>query len=335
MEQALHHFYEGIAARFAPLLFLIIAALITVLAKSADVLVQESVVLARRSGIPKIVIGATLVSLGTTMPEAAISVFAALQGDPGLALGNAVGSVICDTGLILGLACLLGTLPLDRRVVNRQGWIQLGSGALLAGSSLVFGGRLPRFVGFVFLALLGLYLWKSIGWARGPAEAAGEGDATGSVPVVVVKLVAAMVFVVLSSRLLIPGVEQAARLMGVPQDIIAATLVAFGTSLPELVTALTAVKQGHGELAVGNVVGADILNVLFVAGAACAVTPGGLDVPRNFYILHFPVMMTVLLLFRAGIMVSGKNLKRSFGAGLLAVYAAYIVLQYAVLGRAG
>lgn len=340
MEAAIHHLVEQLTAAHWSLLFLFIAALIAVLAKSADILVCESVTLAERSGIPKVIIGATLVSLGTTTPEAAISVFAAIQGEPGLALGNAVGSVICDTGLILGLACLIGAVPLDRSVVNRQGWVQLGAGALLVALALAFGSRLPRPVGFLFLGLLGLYMWKSIGWAKrtkaGKEGAeAPPGGAASAVPLVIAKLVGAVALVVLSSHLLIPAVEAAAKLIGVPDDIIAATLVAFGTSLPELVTSLTAVKKGHGELAVGNVVGADILNVLFVAGAACAVTPGGLEVPRNFFILHFPVMMGVLVVFRLGIFLSGKRLERPFGFVLLGTYAVYLILQYTVLGGVG
>ena len=107
------------------LLFLT-AVSIAILGKSADTLVDQAVLLSVRSGLPQIVIGATIVSLGTTMPEATVSVLAAFNGEPGMALGNAVGSVICDTGLILGLACLLTPLPLNRTLVNRQGWIQFG-----------------------------------------------------------------------------------------------------------------------------------------------------------------------------------------------------------------
>ncbi|GIX46425.1 MAG: hypothetical protein KatS3mg131_0636 [Candidatus Tectimicrobiota bacterium] len=130
MEQWLEHLM-----RLLPLwgLFPLIAAMFYTLGKGADILVEETVALSVRWGIPKVVIGATIVSLGTTTPEAAVSVLAALKGSPDLALGNAVGSVICDTGLILGLATLIAPPPLERSVVNRQGWIQLG-GRLLAGA---------------------------------------------------------------------------------------------------------------------------------------------------------------------------------------------------------
>jgi cation:H+ antiporter len=113
---------------------------------------------------------------------------------------------------------------------------------------------------------------------------------------------------------------------------VAATLVAFGTSLPELVTAVTAARRGHGDLAVGNVIGADILNVLFVAGASAAVTKGGLHAGGHFFTLLFPAMIAVLLVFRIGIFVSGDWMKRGFGLVLLAVYALVSLLSYIVPG---
>ena len=336
MEAQLHHLLESIAQTHLIFLIGVIGVLLMALGKSADVLVDEAVVLADRAQIPKVIVGATIVSLGTTTPEAAISVLAALKGEPGLALGNAVGSVICDTGLILGIAAMMAPLPLDRKMVNRQGWIQLGAGVLLVASCWAFGDKLPRPVGFAFLALLGLYVWKSIGWARKTniqAEEFHEGHAKKeSLAPVVGKLLGAVAFVVAVSHVLIPAIEIAAKIAGVPDHIIAATLVAFGTSLPELVTAVTAVRKGQGELAVGNVIGADILNVLFVVGAACAVTTGGLGIPPTFFKVHFPFMLGVLVFFRIGIFLSKEKLGRPFGVLLFCSYFAYLLTQFLVLG---
>lgn len=335
MEHALTGFIQSLSDTHVLLVFGLIAICLGLVGKSADILVDEAVLLAKRSGISTVIIGATVVSLGTTMPEAAISVLAALQGQPGLALGNAVGSVICDTGLILGLACLIGELPLDRRTVNRQGWIQLGSALLLVAVTLIFGRHLPRAAGFVFLGLLGVYIWLSIRWGRECGEACEVSGDKKSSALVYLKLFGAILLLIASSCVLIPAVEHVALMFGVPEDIIAATLVAFGTSLPELVTAITAVRKGQGELAVGNIIGADILNILFVAGAAAAVTPGGLEAPATFFKLHFPAMIAILLVFRAGIYFSGKSLKRPFGFLLLGSYAAYLILQYMLLGKVG
>jgi cation:H+ antiporter len=338
MDELLEQF---VANLHGGLLTVLIIASLAVLAKSADWLVDEAVVLSERSGIPKVVVGATIVSLGTTSPEAAVSVVAALEGNPGLALGNAVGSVICDTGLILGIACLIAPLGLDRRVVNRQGWIQIGSALALilacfpwGAPETVFetGGTLPRWMGFVFLAALVVYIWQSIRWARvemvNISLAEHEEDIGASTTVVVSKLLGALALVVGSATVLIPAVEEAARRMQVPDSIIAATMVAFGTSLPELVTAVTAARRGHGELAVGNVIGADILNVLFVSGAAAAVTAGGLHAGSHFFILLFPIMIFVLLVFRIGVIFSGNAMRKPFGFVLLAAYGIYLLLGY-------
>jgi cation:H+ antiporter len=320
-----------------PLLAALIAACLYVLARGADLLVHEAVVLSRRSGVPKVVVGATVVSLGTTTPETVVSVLAALQGRPGLALGNAVGSIICDTGLILGLACLIAPLPLDRRIVGRQGWIQYGSGLLLVAlcmpwtdlsAALGAGGHLPRGSGVLLLALLAGYMYLSVRWTRSENGENGENGFGEGFLKALLKLVAAIALVVGSSWVLIPAVAEAAERLGVPEAVIAATLVAFGTSTPELVTAVTAARRGHGELAVGNVVGADILNVLFVTGAATAATPGGLAVPREFFTLYFPSMILILTVFRLGIAVSGTHLRRVFGTILLLTYIAVTVLSY-------
>ena len=324
-----------------PALFLIIAICIFILGKGADLLVEEAVALSLKWGLPMVLIGATIVSLGTTLPEAAVSVMAAIEGNPGIALGNAVGSIICDTGMILGLSTLIAPLPLKREIVNRQGWIQLGAGILLVVScmpnwsyryALENGGRLPQFMGFIFLGLLVAYIYYTIRrFSSGDTihEETEEGRrpdrGTG---VILFRLMLGAALVIASSDLLIPTVQETALRLSVPESIIGATLVAFGTSLPELVTALTAVRKGHGELAVGNVIGADILNVLFVAGAAAAVTPAGLTAPPHFFSFLFPAMLGILIVFRVGIFISGDQLKRPFGALLLGIYGFVTVFSY-------
>ncbi len=302
MEALLEQFFSQV---HWSILLASVAASLLVLGKAADILVDQAVELSDNLHIPPMVVGATIVSLGTTAPEAAVSVLAAIEGAPGLALGNSVGSVIADTGLILGLACLIAPLKLDPRIVNRQGWIQVGSGVLLVLLSTpwthldqVFdsGGRLSQEAGFFLLALLAAYLYLSIRWA-GQRRAEHERhakDGHSRAWLTVLKLVGAIAGVVVSAQVVIPGVTEAATRMAVPESVIAATLVAFGTSLPELVTAVTAARRGQGELAVGNVIGADILNVLFVAGAAAAVTRQGLEAGPNFFTLLYPSMLFIL-----------------------------------------
>ena len=342
MEEALQHFFSEL---HPVLLAAVIAFSLVVLAKAADWLVDEAVALSERSGLPKTVIGATVVSLGTTTPEVAVSVLAAISGRPGLALGNAVGSVICDTGLILGLACLIAPLRLDPRVVSHQGWIQLAAGfAIVAAcfpwsqpeSAFTMGGQLSQVMGFVFVFCLGVYLWVSVRWAQKGIGLDGveghEEDIHDPLPLVIVKLIAAVALVVVAAQVLIPAVTAAALRMNVPESIIAATMVAFGTSLPELVTAISAARRGHGELAVGNVIGADILNVLFVAGTAAAVTPSGLQASPYFFQMLFPVMLFILVVFRVGVVFSGEYMRKPFGFILLATYGFYTVMSFVFRG---
>jgi len=148
------------------------------------------------------------------------------------------------------------------------------------------------------------------------------------------ELLIGIAMVVIGSRILIPAVEETALRLRIPDAIIAATLVAFGTSLPELVTAVTAVRKGHGELAIGNVLGADVLNVLFVSGAAAAVTRGGLQVPPQFFYLFFPSMLFVVLVLRIGIGRTSHQFSKPFGLLLIAAYVVTVVLGYLVPGAA-
>jgi len=193
MEHAFESFFQSQSGFF---LAVEIVAVLGLLAKGAGWLVGESVVLSERSGLPKVIIGATIVSLGTTMPEAAVSVLAALQGRYELALGNAVGSIICDTGLILGIACLIAAPKLPRAIVNRQGWLQFGAGVLLVAICWPWGqggnpwqlkpdapwGHLPQWGGFLFVLLLVGYLWLSVRWARSPSTEEGSGEGSGDGP---------------------------------------------------------------------------------------------------------------------------------------------------------
>lgn len=360
MEDIIQQYLEP---RSALVLLGVVAVALVALSKFADLVVDYAVVLSERSGVPKVVIGATVVSLGTTAPEVAVSVLAAFQGNPGLAMGNAVGSIICDTGLILGVACLIRPLSIPWDIANRQGWIQLAAGVLLVVLSVPwltplsafeagYVGQFPRWAGFLFLVLLAAYLYASVAWSRSATKAASaeelaaeagaatteivdattdhdDDESTGASASIIVKLVLSIIGVLISANILIPAVTILARRVNIPESVLAATLVAFGTSLPELVTAVNAARRGHGDLAVGNIIGADILNALFVAGAAAAVTAGGLEVAESFYKVTFPAMIFVLVVFRVGIYACRTELSRRFGIVLLSAYLIYLGVSVA------
>lgn len=339
-EEVLHQLMEGL-----PLLALlaVIAVAVALLSKGADWMIDGVVDLASRTGMPKILIGATIVSLGTTLPEMFVSVMAAYLGNPGLALGNGVGSIIADTGLIFGLTCILAAVPVNRFLLNRTGWVQLGSAVLLVGLAVIaFVAAGPdgtpvlgRPVGVFFLVLLVVYMYMTYRWGKQgvevlPAEDVGEDESSLDElrPLLIVwaMIIGGLVAIVTGARVLVPAASEVAVRAGVPEDVIAATLVAFGTSLPELMTAIAAIRKGHPEITVGNIVGADVLNVLFVIGAAAFAAP--LAIPNNFYVFHFPAMLIILVSFRVFISMSGTHFRRWQGFWLLGVYAVYLILQY-------
>jgi cation:H+ antiporter len=335
-EALLQQFVAGLST---PMLLLIIVVCIALLSKGADWMIDGVVDLAERTGMPKIVIGATVVSLGTTLPEAFVSVMAAYMGNPGLALGNGVGSIIADTGLIFGLTCVLAAVPVNRFILNRTGWVQVGVATLLVVISiavlLTTDGEpmLNRWVGFLFLGLLVAYLYITYVWAKQGSVmveevAASEHELMGLGKCWLL-VVGGLLMVLAGARVLVPAASEIAVRLGVPDDVIAATLVALGTSLPELMTAIAAVRKGHPEITVGNIVGADVLNVLFVIGAAAAAVP--LAIPENFFYFHFPAMLFILYSFRVFISMNGTGVFRRWqGVWLLGVYAIYVILQYAL-----
>lgn len=351
MEEKILYFIVSFST---PVLFIVIALMLYILSRGADILVEEAVNLSLQLGISKMIIGATIVSIGTTLPEAAVSVLAAINGNPDLALGNAVGSIIADTGLVIGFAALLGSLPVSPIVVRRQGKLQVWAGILLAVVCLPFlsGSNIAQWVGWIFIVLLIMYIYTSIKWSRQSyvketaATSIPEEDTSisknislevtieenkESLALRIIKLITGIFLVITSSKILIPAVEVTAVRIGIPQGIIAATLVAFGTSLPELITAITAVRKGHGELAVGNVVGADILNVLFVIGASASVTAGGLDVPADFYHLQIPAMLIILLTFRMFTKHDKDEITTREGMVLFSLYIIYLVLNFVIV----
>ena len=326
-----------LAGQSTIILLVVIIVCIAMLSMGADWMIDGVVDLAERTGLPKIVIGATVVSLGTTLPEAFVSVMAAYMGNPGLALGNGVGSIIADTGLIFGLTCVLAAVPVNRFILNRTGWVQVGTATLLVLISIGVllttddDPRLERWVGFLFLSLLLLYLYITYVWAKQGTGVLPEDEALEhelmSVGKSWILIVGGLLLVIIGARILVPSASEIAMRFGVPDDVIAATMVAFGTSLPELMTAIAAIRKGHPEITVGNIVGADVLNVLFVIGAAAAASP--LVIPMNFYYFHFPAMLIILFSFRVFISMNREGVfHRWQGFWLLAVYLCYVIFQY-------
>ncbi|HEY4544472.1 MAG TPA: sodium:calcium antiporter, partial [Tissierellaceae bacterium] len=218
------------------ILFVVIVVTLNTLGKGADILVEEAVKISISWGVSKTIIGATIVSLGTTIPEVTVSVAASLKGFSDMAIGNAVGSIITNTALIIGIVSIVGFVPVEKEVVDRQGKVQLFSIVTLFILSLrIFGGsNISRLMGIFLLILLVVYTIITISWSKKGDVEYDESyeDVDDSVISQVLMMVLGLFIVIISSKILIPSVEIVATRIGIPQSVIAATLIAFGTSLP-------------------------------------------------------------------------------------------------------
>lgn len=304
-----------------------------ILSKGADFLVDEAIILSILWKIPTVIVGATIVSLGTTVPEVTVSAMATLKGNSSLALGNAIGSIITNTTLILGLTALIDNISVDKTMINRQGRVMVIVSILLSIFSLPIlnngqQGLITRYMGALLLTFLAIYIYITIKSSREVESKSGPVEKGKSILIQLVKLLLGALIVILSSKILVPSVELLASRVGIPDSVIAATLVAFGTSVPELITAITAVRRGHGELAIGNVIGANILNVLFVVGLSAVLSRNGLLVPTFYFKLQIPIM----IVSTAALYILAKNKKSKLdkfsGGVLLSIYIIYLALNY-------
>ena len=298
------------------------------LAKCADYLVEGAIDIARYLRAPPILIGIVIVGLGTTAPELAVSVTAALRDSPEVALGNAVGSVIYDDGLALPMAALFATtaIAIDR-IVLRSAAIFLITVDIVAWY-MAFDGTLARVEGGVLVGLFVLYLIYSF-WEqkrRPRAEIVEEEAPSRSLWLVALLFVGGLVGVVVSSHFIVVATPVVGEALGLPNVVIGLVVVALGTSIPEVATCIVAARKGQGALAVGNILGADILNICWIAGASALANP--LVVPANVVNFMFPWMLAIVLAM-LGLMRFGYELNRWKGLVLLALCIAYLIALFA------
>ena len=300
-----------------------------VLAKCADWLVDGAIDIAYHFKFPPILIGIVLVSLGTTVPELAVSVMAALEGQAEISLGNAVGSVIYDDGLALPLVALLApaVVVIDRTVL-RSAAIFLISVDLLA-YALCFDGTLARAEGAVlvgaFFIYLGYAFWEQRN--RHHQEDGGPGEnvepSGRSMGRILFLLILGLAGVLVSSKWIVDSGSVVAVAMGVSGAVIGLVVIALGTSIPEIATCIVAARRGQGSLAVGNILGADILNICWIAGAAALVSDVGLVVAKDVIHFMFPAML-VIVFTTLGLLRIGYRFEKWKGAVLLILCAGYL-----------
>lgn len=292
----------------------------------AEVLVRGAVGLAERLGVSKMVIGMTIVAFGTSAPELVVSLDAALTGVPGLAVGNVVGSNIANILLILGATAII--LPL----ATRSAGAVRDSGVLVCGTAtftvLCYLGILDRSAGivllFLFILFLGYSWWRERG-DNGGSEVDEIDAVPHNMPLALLMLVGGIASVVYGADILVEGAVFIARAAGVSEAVIGLTLVAFGTSVPELATSVVAALRRHSDVALGNIVGSNLFNMLGIIGFVAIIAD--MPVPTEFFTFDLPVMVLATLLLIV-IMTTGRVIGRMTGGAFLIFYAYYIAAQF-------
>lgn len=309
----------------------ILAAVVglVVLVWAADKFVDGAAAAARHFGMPSLLVGIVIVGFGTSAPEMVVSALSAAQGASGLALGNAYGSNIANIGLILGVTALISPVMVQARALKVE--LPLLALATALAAWQIWDGRISRADALtmlaVFAAMMGLTIWRGM---RSKEAEAAEGADGPIMPLgrAVFWIVAGLVFLILSSRALVWGAVEIARDLGVSDLIIGLTIVAVGTSLPELASSIVAAKKGEDDIAFGNIIGSNLFNTLMVVGLAGAISP--LEVESAAISRDLPVMAALtlsLFVFGYAFKKEGRRaqgqINRIEGGILLAVYAAY------------
>lgn len=301
-----------------------------------DLLVRGAVGLSRKLGIPEMVVGLTVVALGTSAPELVVSVRAALTGFPEVAIANVVGSNTANALLVVGLPALLWTLSSDQRGVERDGIaMMIVSAAFVA---LCFFGPLGRVDGLLLLLGLGLFALYVL---RSPALKAAWSSQTGELPrilglpskplMIATFLVLGVVWLPMGAELLLRGAVGVAERLEISNAVIGLTMVALSTSLPELTTSLIAAFKREADVAVGNVLGSNVLNLLAIMGTAAVVSPAPLPIPARFPSLDLPVMLLASLALTV-VIARRHRISRPVGGLFLLGYLVYVVSLFRTSG---
>ncbi|MCB9948991.1 MAG: calcium/sodium antiporter [Rhodospirillaceae bacterium] len=307
---------------------------LVLLALGADFLVRGAVGLARRLGISPLVIGLTVVAFGTSLPELLVSMRAAVGGATGLAVGNVVGSNIANVLLILGAAAAISPVGCNRTALLRDGSAMLVATALFILAGLL--GSIDRAHGIVGLLLLGGYLYACYLMDRRANHAlAAEGvqevaPIDNSLAFILLAVLGGLLGVLGGAELLVDGATGLARRSGVSEEVIGLTLVAFGTSVPELATTVAAALRRHSDVALGNVLGSNLFNLLLIMGSVGLVVP--FEIPAKIAAFDMWIMGAVSLALMP-LMASGGRLSRMEGLALVALYLVFVATQFLGVGE--
>lgn len=312
------------------------------LIKGGDWFVDGASAIAEKFKVPEILIGATVVSIGTTLPEVMVSAQAAAKGNGAISYGNAIGSIICNVSLIAAITLAVKPAKADRKSMIVPIVFFFSAAGLYCFSAYVTG-NFSRVTGIVLLCMFTVYMILTVISAIKNKNTHNEEvpDDEGEkekmpIAMALIFLVFGAVIIAFGATLLVDNGTIIAQKIGVPDSVIALTVVALGTSLPELVTAITSLIKGHGSLSLGNIIGANLFNLVLVSGLAMTIKPFSVPSEKLFLntglnaslVLDIPLMLAVMLLLTMPALIKGK-LYRWQGIALLLMYAGFCVFQFA------
>lgn len=292
------------------------------LVKGGDWTIDSASAIAERSGLSKLFIAATIVAFGTSAPELFTSINANISGYPGISVGNVIGSNIANVLMVIGLSAIIAPVLIDRKDVRIDTIIMLVATTIMAVAAIY--GLIPRWAGAAMVALIVcyvLYQWRA---SKIEIEDDGEDDAQVGNPYLMV--VAGIATLIIGSELLVQGAVAGGSALGVPEAVIGMTVIAFGTSLPELVTCVAAARKGQSDMIVGGIVGSNIFNILSVMAFSAIAKP--LVIAPGFLGFDLPVVILVTLMFSYFLLVRGQIGKKE-GIAMFAAYLAFTAWQYA------
>lgn len=312
------------------------------LIKGGDWFVDGATGIAKKFHIPDLLIGATIVSIGTTLPEVMVSATSAFTGHGEIAYGNAIGSIIFNTGFIAGLVIIFRPSNVERKSLILPTIVFFISATLYSVVAYAFGNY-SRLVGGLLVGIFVIYIALSVYNAKKatkmlePSEKIEDETeiTTKNLVIFIIKLVLGAAAIAFGSRLLVDNGIIIAEAIGVPESVIGLTFIAVGTSLPELVTAITSLIKGHGALSLGNVIGANIFNIVLVGGVSILISPFTLPASKILWginsslIIDVPVMLLVMVLLTIPALIR-KKLSRVQGVLLMIVYVAFATLQFVI-----
>ncbi len=305
----LHLFFE----------FILLIAGFALLIKGADMFVDGASGLAKRFGVPELIIGLTIVAMGTSAPETAVSIAAAAKGNADISIGNVLGSNLMNICVILGAACAITAISIGRSTIRYEipFLIVVSVVFVLMGTDGVIS-RLDGVILWVFFAAYLAYMFISA--RKNPDDDSRDDEKKSPVIKILIFIVLGMAMIVFGSDIAVDAASEIARVFGMSERLIGLTIVAFGTSLPELMTSVIAAKKGNADIAIGNVVGSNIFNLLFVIGTASLIVP--INFAHNFIFDGICAIASAAVLF---LCVLKGSLKRVHGVIMLLCYAAYFV----------